>query len=501
MSRRLRSPKRRHLCRVHLVVLLALLGVVGLALVASADELAEMVAYSRDDAANPSSSPFLGPPPGSLYAPSEAIFPAQDLPLRFFHDKHIIDAEMGCVDCHEQALTSTKAADRLLPQMELCLNCHSLEDASENFPREEDSAPPADCTTCHPTYVGAPPVFAADVEEIDEDNFMEVTNPPPAVFIPTPNIKFPHKDHVDADIACATCHGTLQDTQLATRMNLPSMALCLTCHTSANDTPADKCGTCHMTEPDGRLKTRFVAPNFATETTLELKSPAASIALRNLTHVDPMLLNPPSMKQNEGSNEILTLMPAGRFKGDDHRLDYLEQHRHVSAPDAQYCQSCHTETYCLDCHNGVAKPTTVHPPGYSQLHAIDAYNDQPTCSSCHNRQDFCLTCHQQTGLTIGEVGAANKTYHPANWTLPYGGQNGLNSGHAVAAQRNVGTCASCHNEQLCIGCHSTQSDRQLVPVNPHPDGWTDRCASLMTRNSTSCLKCHVPNDPLLLLCQ
>lgn len=462
--------------------------------VASGDgEQAGGPAFSRPGAAEPMSVAFGGPSLGSLYAPSEAIFPEQDLPLRFFHDKHVTVAKMACEACHAQALTSTQASDRLLPSMQVCLSCHALDEAGDNFPRTDGGPPPADCTTCHLSYIGDPPRFDDDVEEVDESNFMEVENPPLLPHIPNPNLHFPHKDHIDAKIACAQCHGTMEDVQLATRHNLPTMDLCLDCHTSASDAPPDACNTCHLTEADGRLKTAFQIP------AVKRPNPIPQVAGARLTML--RFDAPPAMvEEGPGGERALLLMPTGRFRPDDHRFDYLEKHRRTASSDEAYCSSCHSKAFCTDCHNGVIKPAAIHPPGYAQTHAIDAYSDETQCSSCHNRQDFCLTCHQQQGLTVANAFEDGFKYHPAGWVRTVGGEidTGLRSEHSVAAQRNIGACSSCHDEQLCVGCHSTQSfDR----VNPHPTNWTSRCASLFQRNNNACLKCHLISDPLLDMCR
>jgi hypothetical protein len=454
---------------------------------AAGEEKQEGVA-SRPQAAEPPALPFLGPPVGGIYAPSEVIFPAQDLPLRFFHDKHVVGmAKMNCTGCHADALTSTNAADTMMPPMEVCLDCHILEDAFDG------AFPPSDCTTCHTSYVTDPPVFDEDITQVTADNFREVDNAPALLHIPAPNIKFPHKAHADAKIECAHCHGDMEQVQLATRHNLPTMDLCLDCHTSASDSPPDTCDTCHVTEVDGRLKTAFSLPT-APKSQLSAQPTTGRLSMINFDIPMPM-------GQDARGGQALLLMPTGRFRPDDHRFDYLEKHRRSASSDEAYCATCHTKAFCTDCHNGVIKPTAIHPPGYAQLHAIDAYGDDTQCSSCHNRQDFCITCHQQVGLSPEKAAfdAADYKYHPTGWVRTQGGDTdtGLQSEHAVAAQRNIGACASCHNESLCISCHSTQT----LTISPHPADWTSRCASLFQRNNNACLKCHLISDPLLDLCR
>src|SRR5439155_25084722 len=59
----------------------------------------------------------------SFAAPSEVIFPAQQLPVNFSHAKHLAK-KIDCDFCHERVGTSTKSADNLLPTKDVCETCH-----------------------------------------------------------------------------------------------------------------------------------------------------------------------------------------------------------------------------------------------------------------------------------------------------------------------------------------------------------------------------------------
>ena len=74
--------------------------------------------------------------------------------------------------------------------------------------------------------------------------------------LPSPNLKFNHKVHVDRNITCGRCHGRLaaENVTLATRDQLPKMGLCLQCH--GKHAPG-ACSTCHLTGRGGFLKTNF----------------------------------------------------------------------------------------------------------------------------------------------------------------------------------------------------------------------------------------------------
>ena len=63
--------------------------------------------------------------------------------------------------------------------------------------------------------------------------------------------------------------------------------------------------------------------------------------------------------------------------------------------------------------------------------------------------------------------------------------------HSLAARRNIRTCVSCHREESCLTCHSTDPTRGPT-FSPHGPGFggTARCRFLAARNQRACLKCH-----------
>src|SRR5690606_16962831 len=122
---------------------------------------------------------------GRRHLPSPIIYPEQELPLRFSHRIHTELLE--CVDCHGGVRNSLRASDVTLPPMSTCTDCHDLQDGLT--PQGGD--PPARCSTCHPGYE---PEFLPGADALD---WNEVKVHPPAVRIPTPNLKFNHKLHLD----------------------------------------------------------------------------------------------------------------------------------------------------------------------------------------------------------------------------------------------------------------------------------------------------------------
>jgi hypothetical protein len=382
--------------------------------------------------------------------PSPLIFPGQVVPLRFDHVQHL-KLHVTCEACHVSATTSTSSADNLIPSEAACRQCHEIDRAQPT--KVVEGGPAARCDACHVGWMpgrGAAPV--------------------PRVEIPRPNLKFNHRQHVAKGVACQLCHANVDGKALATRDDLPKMSLCLGCHDGKQAT--SRCGACHVTEPDGRLKTTLAS--------------AATAAAGGTGR----------------------LAPSGVLRGfDAHGPDFARHHEHAGKEES-YCLSCHKRSECVDCHGGTVRPFDIHPSDYVSLHGVDARRNVPDCSSCHRAQTFCVGCHQRTGVAADPEGGQRgqqprnpfgtgtqlKQFHPPGWV----GDGGGPSGHSSQARRNIRACASCHREESCLGCHSTDPTRGMN-VSPHGPGFggTSRCRALSQKNRRACLKCHALGAPEL----
>ncbi|HIA02048.1 MAG TPA: hypothetical protein EYN66_09080 [Myxococcales bacterium] len=392
------------------------------------------------------------PAKGRAIIPSSVIFPDQQIPLRFFHDKHIAE-EIDCTTCHEEAETSIRASDVLVPVgaagEEVCTVCHDFEEGAK-------ADPPSACSTCHGE--GYVPEFE---EGVPKHESQKALNKPASIVIPTPNLRMNHKVHIDKGIACSECHGTLKDIQIATRENaLPHMGTCLNCH-DGSQAPSE-CRTCHLAGKTGKLLTTF------------------------------------------GSGE---LKPAGHFRNDAHDDQYLQNHKMTAKGDEAYCGQCHEEKYCLQCHNGVSRPLSIHPNNWILTHPLSARRNNPTCTSCHRTQSFCLECHKRMKVVSKvEFSSSHQSqsfdesrfgrFHPPNWS-DRGSKLRADNRHAVHAQRNIRTCAACHSERTCTSCHATSEGQfKGTNTNPHGAGFRNsrKCRALQSRNSRVCTKCHAPGQ-------
>ncbi|MCX4244495.1 cytochrome c3 family protein [Paraliomyxa miuraensis] len=363
------------------------------------------------------------------------VYPEQEIPLRFNHGQHLA-LGIDCSRCHTDVATSTRSRDLNFPRGESCDECHGPQHPR---PRGE----PARCALCH--------------TEVDADNRVTA-----GLRAPRPQLVFNHQMHAQfkgqRGSDCEDCHGDMSKVRLATTLQLPREADCLTCHDGFQAT--ERCGACHPTEASGRLATRA-----------------------------------------QDDRVLPALIPTGRSGwGAAHDLNFVEDHAGISKANPTLCQSCHDESFCLDCHAGALRPLRIHAGDYVTAHALDARARTQDCQSCHRTQTFCLGCHERMGFGEREEGAfgvgGGLRFHPDGWSGP----PGMPQGHAHAAQRNIGACVSCHTEDSCLACHATTGVAAAgLDVSPHGPGFgrSPRCRALASRARRACLKCHAPVDPHL----
>jgi hypothetical protein len=383
-------------------------------------------------------------PPGSARSPvpSDEIFPQQSLPLRFNHKKHVKELNLTCKVCHSAAYGSDAVTDRLLPTPETtCDGCHDV-DHGDRQNVKAGTETHGQCSFCH----------------LGDDAGVGGRVAP--VVIPHANLRFTHKKHLARNIECAQCHGQVGELELATRDQLPRMAGCFGCHDmsgAAQGEARSNCDNCHLTERPGTLLTTFSSGP----------------------------LRPPYWLHNAA-----------------HTPDWIDRHKTVAGDDSAFCGSCHSASYCTDCHDGKVRPRNVHPNDWISMHPQAARQDNPRCTSCHAEQTFCADCHRRVGVARDVAGGnrlAGRRFHPppSEWTT--GPRSPMH--HAWEAQRNLNACVSCHTERDCSTCHATKGLSGGQGVNPHPIGFVAKCRTALSRNPRPCYVCHQPNDPYLRSCE
>lgn len=325
-----------------------------------------------------------------------------------------------------------------------CTDCHDVENSRHVGDR---SLPPeSTCSSCHDTD--------KDCQMCHQGFDPTAMVKPRPVVVPTAHLKFDHQVHLERNVPCATCHGSFEKVGLATRAQLPKMETCLECHREGGDA-SGACSVCHLTEAGGGLQR--LLPGGA------------------------------------------RLIPeAGNPFGVHHGPGYQWSHGDDARNARQVCASCHGMDECLACHDGAIKSLRVHPNDWLSLHAVVSKHRPMECSSCHNQQDLCVTCHERVGIgpqADPALRARNLAVHPPGWV----GSPGEKNLHGVWASRNIESCVSCHREEGCIQCHATKR-RQGHGHNPHPPGFRKQACGIFQSNARVCLKCHSPTDAALARC-
>lgn len=174
-----------------------------------------------------------------------------------------------------------------------------------------------------------------------------------------------------------------------------------------------------------------------------------------------------------------------------HGPGWVSRHGPRAAADPVVCSTCHEPTFCEECHLSAqgapleafapmrAHRDFVHRGDFLARHGVEVRLERGTCARCHGVQ-FCDGCHQASGIGGG---VAPGSPHPPGWLDPLSRR-----GHAVAARRDLLSCAACHDsdaEQVCVPCHRVGG----VAASPHPPGF----GSGMDENRHAvCRVCHVP---------
>jgi len=265
------------------------------------------------------------------------------------------------------------------------------------------------CTSCHEEQIADNCAYC----HVDPENIVEIENPERELI-------FSHEKHIGNNVECTQCHPGTEKVDYASDENMPDMASCVSCHTEK--TVSEECGTCH--------------------------------------------------------SDYVSLLPGdhlrGAFRKDHKRLTRLGSYEIT-------CATCHSESFCQDCHTGIdledfgvyhdlmSDPITrvpqkdsprqlkvqhAHSLNYKFTHGIDARSRESDCMICHDRQSFCVECHQAGTIQEGKIKPQN--HRVAGYVTIGRGSGG--GRHAEMAKRDIENCASCHDVQgadpTCMLCHN-----------------------------------------------
>jgi c(7)-type cytochrome triheme protein len=310
-------------------------------------------------------------------------------------------------------------------------------------------------------------------------------------------MKFSHKFHIEtAGIECASCHPNAATSKLSSDGLASSHDACQSCH---EEELTSTCNYCHTEEAD-KISPSVAAPRdviFSHQQHLAMKDVDCKTCHAGVDEAeDVSMVALPAMtgcmtchnEQKATSTCEACHKNFVAFLPDDHKKsDFRKNHRDLARLGelGQSCQTCHTETFCQQCHQSAglkafgtrdlmtdprSKTSTrdgsaqmiqqnIHDLNYKFTHGIDAKSRQAECASCHSQQTFCVQCHE-TGGNITQVRFKPASHLVAGFTtLGLGSGGGL---HAKEAKRDIENCLSCHNvegqDPTCLTCH-TESGR------------------------------------------
>lgn len=154
---------------------------------------------------------FLASAAAAVRSGAQASPPAAGAPIPFSHRVHALDGGLDCQLCHAYARRGPVAG---LPPVARCAGCHRFV--------VPDSA--ASRAILARLAAGEPIAW-------------------PRVHRLPPHVRFTHKRHVRAGVACQDCHGDVAAMRTVEQVAPLTMGWCVACHEQRQ--APDDCLTCH----------------------------------------------------------------------------------------------------------------------------------------------------------------------------------------------------------------------------------------------------------------
>lgn len=175
----------------------------------------------------------------------------------------------------------------------------------------------------------------------------------------------------------------------------------------------------------------------------------------------------------------------------NHDSDWVRSHRSMASKAGSNCAQCHTQAYCLDCHQGGginADLSTAtfgrdyvpksHRSDFVNIHPIKALDNPQSCLRCHD-QKYCSACHDR--FPKGSMRIKSHLPSGSSQTFMW------SSEHSTEARRNLQSCQVCHPEgDVCLRCHSAKAGAGMI--NPHPKSF--KGGNISSRTNKTCRVCH-----------
>lgn len=293
------------------------------------------------------------PKPAAKEAKTKAPAKVQ---LGFSHAPHQGMAE--CLDCHVGIDKSTSLAQRHIPAIAKCQECHEDKGPSERA--------------------------AVDL-----------------------HLVFGHAAHlprVKGD--CTVCHKVLPEMG-QTVSTVPPMSACNSCHNHARDFANARCTGCHVD-----LKAFPLRPVSAFSHQgdfLRTHGPLArggGVQTCMVCHDQTKCAECHSATTRPFKAELQ--FPEKVEAQLIHRGDFVAIHTIEAKANPASCRRCHGSAFCDSCHReqaispSLANPRTPHPPAqeWLRVHGREARANIVACAGCHDqgRKAVCVECHRSGGV-------------------------------------------------------------------------------------------------------
>ena len=155
---------------------------------------------------------------------SQNFAPVQ--PIAFPHPVHVQTLGLNCLYCH---YTANKSPDPGLPAVGTCLGCHKTT--------------PGGVGPNRPAIDGTPARTSTEIKKLLDEYADPSGQPKKAIewvrIHKLPEyVHFPHMRHVNAGVACQSCHGQVQTMARVYQFASLNMGWCVNCHVNGYK-PAD----------------------------------------------------------------------------------------------------------------------------------------------------------------------------------------------------------------------------------------------------------------------
>jgi hypothetical protein len=151
---------------------------------------------------------------------SRGYQPAQ--PIHFSHKLHVGENKIECQFCHWSVTKSSFAA---IPEEQVCMGCHGNTVYAQPLVNTERAKNSEDLKKLREYYEKGEPI------------------PWNKVHVMPDYVRFNHKRHLKAGVACQECHGQIPEMDVVERVSSMKMGWCIDCHRDRG-TSID-CTTCH----------------------------------------------------------------------------------------------------------------------------------------------------------------------------------------------------------------------------------------------------------------